>query len=113
MKLKSNEFKEFAVFLLLAFSAIAVFSIVLFGITGLRIIFGRVFISLPFYIILSKFEISESEQFIFAILLGLTVFPALVYILGLLISFMTAIILAFSALMLAAFALMKNKLKIN
>lgn len=103
----------FVVFLSLVFSTIIVFSFVLFGITGLRIIFGLIFISLPFYIMLSKFEISESEKLIFAILLGLTIFPSLVYILGLLISFRIAIILTFLALMLMAFALKKYKLKIN
>ncbi|MBI2658935.1 hypothetical protein HYX05_02415 [Candidatus Woesearchaeota archaeon] len=113
MKAKSDEFKMFVVFLSLVFSTIIVFSFVLFGITGLRIIFGLIFISLPFYIMLSKFEISESEKLIFAILLGLTIFPSLVYILGLLISFRIAIILTFLALMLMAFALKKYKLKIN
>jgi hypothetical protein len=82
---------------------------VLFGITGLRIVFGLVFISVPFYLILNKFKLPEGEKFVFSFLLGITMFPSLVYLLGLVISFRMAIALVFVFLMGIAIALRKYK----
>ncbi len=67
----------------------------LFGITGIRIVIGVIFVSLPFYLILNNFQLAEDEKSVFSVLLGLTIFPSLVYILGLLISFRIAIIIVF------------------
>ena len=100
----SNERKGFIIFLLIVVIIITVFSFALFGFTGIRIIFGIIFVSFPFYLILGNFELTDTEKFIFSILLGLTIFSSLVYILGLVISFRIAIILTFMILVIAAIA---------
>lgn len=88
---------------------ILIFSFTLFGITGIRIVFGIVFISLPFYLILNKFKFSQGEKFVFSILLGVTIFPSLVYLLGLIISFRIAIAVIFVILISLAIVLNKYK----
>ena len=90
-----NETKELIVFVLIVLLAAATFSYMLFGTTGIRVVAGIAFISLPFYIFLNRFELAEGEKFVFSILLGLTIFPSLVYILGLVVSFRLAIAAAF------------------
>lgn len=101
---------------LLAFSSIIVltigiFSFVIFGITGIRVFVGIIIISIPFYLILSNFELSESEKLIFSILLGLTIFPSLVYLFGLLTSFRISMVLVFAFFIIAALILKKYKNK--
>ena len=73
----------------------AAFSFSLFGMVGARVVLGIVFVSSPFYFILSNFELSEAENFVFSVLMGLTVFPSLVYALGLVVSFRAGIVVAF------------------
>ena len=109
METKNNELKELILFSSIALPAILIFSFVLFGITGMRVVLGIVFVSLPFYFILNNFELSQAEKFVFSILLGLTIFPSLAYIFGLLISFRIAILLAFIIFLAVAFVLTKYK----
>ena len=90
-----DETKEIVVFVLIMLLAAAIFSYVLFGITGARIVAGIALMSLPFYILLSRFELAEGEKFVLSILLGLVIFPSLVYILGLVVPFRAAIAAAF------------------
>ena len=97
MKIKSSEFREFIIFFSVVVLAALVFLFILFGMTGARVVLGIILISLPFYLILNGFDIGEGEKFIFSILLGLTIFPSLVYILGLVISFRIAIAVSFMA----------------
>lgn len=111
MNLKSSESKGLIVFLSIVIIAILVFSYFLFGVTGVRIALGIVFLSIPFYLILNNFGLEESEKFVFSILLGITIFPSLVYLLGLLISFRISIAAVFVALIAAGFALGKVKAK--
>ena len=105
----SNELKEFIIFLSIILTITLVFSFVLFGITGARIVFGIVFVSLPFYLMLNKLGIGEGEKFVFSALLGLTIFPALVYLIGLLASFKIAIVATFVLLLGGAIAFIKYK----
>lgn len=115
MSLKNIEAKELVIFLpVTALIAIA-FSFVLFGITGARVVLGLIFISFPFYFILNNFEIAEGEKFVFSVLLGLTAFPSLVYILGFTIPFKVSIAIVFIILIAIAIALkyIKPKNKIN
>ena len=102
-----TESKEFVVFLSIIILTALIFSFVLFGITGVRVVFGILLISLPFYFMFNTFELSESEKLVFSILLGLTIFPSLVYILGLVISFKASIIVVFAISLVIAFALNK------
>ncbi len=109
MELKNTETKELLVFVSIAILVVGIFSFVVFGLTGLRVFFGIVFISVPFYFILNNFELSESEKFVFSILLGLTLFSSLVYLLGLLVSFRMAIAVAFALFILADLLLRKYR----
>jgi len=88
-----------------------IFSYISFGITGIRVALGIAFVSLPFYIMLNKFELAEGEKFVFSALLGLTIFPSLVYLLGLVISFRMAIIISFFMFIIIAFIVRKYKFK--
>ncbi|MBI2660065.1 hypothetical protein HYX07_02795 [Candidatus Woesearchaeota archaeon] len=99
--------KDIHVFALVAALPILIFSYILFGMTGIRVALGIVFVSLPFYILLNKLELEEGEKFVFSALLGLTIFPSLVYILGFLISFRLAIAAAFIVFVGIAIAVIK------
>ena len=107
MNLKSEEFKEFIIFLSIVLLIILIFSFILFGVTGVRVFLGIIFMSIPFYFILNNFELSENEKFIFSLLLGITAFPSLVYILGFVISFRIAILIIFVLLVSISILLWK------
>jgi len=70
-----------------------------FGMTGARVGLGILFVSLPFYILLGAFSLSEGEVAVFSILAGFTLFSSVVYLLGLAISFRISILIAFAVLM--------------
>ncbi|MEK6946855.1 MAG: hypothetical protein AABX32_04575 [Nanoarchaeota archaeon] len=105
--------KGFAVFLLACLLVILIFSYALFGMAGLRVALGIIFVSLPFYFILNNFNLEEGEKFIFSLVLGITIFPSLVYALGFLISFKISITIAFIFLLIVAFTMPKIKKKPN
>ena len=107
LETKDSEFKGFIAFFGAALLIALVFSFVLFGITGIRVVLGIVFVSLPFYFILNNFKLEEGEKIIFSILLGLTIFPSMVYLLGFLISFRLSIIIVFAVLTIFAWLLRK------
>lgn len=91
--------------------AVLIFSFVLFGIAGARVVFGLLIASLPFYLILGSFNIAQGEKIVFSILLGLTLFPSLAYLLGFMVSFRIAIAIAFIVFIGMAVALKKFKTK--
>ena len=95
MNLKNNDLKDIVAFLSVVLLAMLIFSFVLFGITGVRVMLGIIFISAPFYFTLNNFELNEGEKSVFSALLGLTIFPSLAYILGLVMSFRIAIAATF------------------
>ncbi len=75
---------------------IALFFFFLFGFTGLRMAIGFLSIYiLAFFLILDKFELDFSEKIIFSLFIGLGIFPSIVYLLGLIISFKVAIAISF------------------
>ena len=111
MKIKSDEFKEFIIFFSIALLIALVFLFILFGMTGARVVLGIIFVSLLFYLILNRFEIEAGEKYVFSILLGLTLFPSLVYLLGLVISFRIAIAASFIAFAGTAVILWSRKSK--
>lgn len=79
----------------------------LFGMTGARVGFGIIFVSLPFYILLGAFNLSEGEIVVFSVLAGFTLFSSVVYLLGLAISFRISILIAFFMLMAIALVVRK------
>lgn len=87
------------------------FSFFVFGITGIRLVLGIILVSIPFYFILKNFRLTDSELFTFSLLLGLTIFPSLVYLLGFFVSFKLAIAFLFLFFILIALALWKYKKK--
>ena len=98
MSLKNSESMKTLLFFLIMLLIAAAFSFSLFGMVGARVVLGIVFVSSPFYFILSNFELSEGEKFVFSALMGLTIFPSLAYALGLIISFRAGIVVVFVAL---------------
>ncbi|MDP6548123.1 MAG: hypothetical protein QF917_04170 [Candidatus Woesearchaeota archaeon] len=108
MKL-SNDSKELVIFLSIIAVVIAIFSFALFGITGVRVFIGIVFMSLPFYLLLDNFKLTPGEKFVFSVILGITILPSLAFILGFVISFRLAILVIFIVLVIAAVALRKYK----
>ena len=99
------------IFLLVIALSVLVFSFVLFGTTGIRVVLGIIFVSLPFYLISNNFQIEQSEKHIFSILLGLTIFPSLAYLFGLVISFRIAIAASFIIFVGTAVILWSRKSK--
>ena len=64
---------------------VLLFTFALFGVTGLKTIFGVfLFFFLPFYLILDNFDLEKSEKIIFSFFIGIGVFSAFVYYLGML-----------------------------
>ncbi len=107
--MKLDNLKGFLIFVSIVALAIAIFFFVLFGIAGARLVLGIFFISLPIYLIINNFKLDEGEKIVFSILLGITLFPSLVYIFGLIISFRIAILITFIALIILAFVIKKYK----
>ena len=76
---------------------------------------GIVFFILPFYFLLNKLNLGEDEKLAFSFFIGAGIFPAIVYWLGIFISFKISIFITFISLIVVAFILNKyhkNK-KIN
>jgi len=109
MKLKDYFPKNLMIFLLVVILTITTFSFVLFGITGIRVVFGLILMWLPFYLILNHFEITAGERFVFSLILGVTLFPSIVFLIGFLISFRVAIAVTFLLLMAVFFLIKKYK----
>ena len=110
MKL-NEDLKTQLVFYSAVLLVILIFTFALFGMVGIRVALGIVFITLPFYLLLKKFDLIEGEKVLFSILLGITIFPSLTYIFGLVISFRIAIIVVFIVLIILVFILSKYKSK--
>ena len=104
MEQKNSGFMGNLIVFLIALLASLAFSYALFGITGARVVLGILFISSPFYLILSRVRLDEGEKLVFSVLMGLTLFPSLAYALGLVMSFRIGILVVFAALVMAGFA---------
>ncbi len=111
MKLKDYFPKELMMFLSVATPTIMIFSFVLFGITGSRVVLGIIIMWLPFYLILSHLDIALGERFVFSLILGVTLFPSIVFLIGFLISFRLSIAVTFLLLMAVFFLIRKYKKK--
>ena len=106
MKIKLDDRTTLGIIIVL----IALFSFIFLGFTGFKVIFGMLLVFfLPFYLILDNFNLSRSEKVIFSFFIGIGIFPAIVYWLGVLISFRLAIVVTFVLLILVGFILRKVK----
>lgn len=95
---------------------IALFSFIFLGFIGFKVIFGMLLVFfLPFYLILDNFSLSLGEKVIFSFFIGVGIFPAIVYWLGILMSFRLAILIAFVLLILAGVSVrrFRHKKQIN
>ena len=113
MNLKNNETKELLIFVFILGIVIGIFSFIAFGLAGIRVFAGIIFISLPFYFIFDSFELNEAEKFVFSMLAGITLFSGLACLLGLIMPFRISILIVFLALLLAAFIIRKFRRKKN
>ena len=107
MSFKISEHKELLSYFLVSLGITIIFAYALFVIAGIRILFGILFVSFPLYLILDNFDLNDGEKIVFALLLGITVFPSLAYALGLFISFKISIIIIFLLLLVVGFMLRK------
>ena len=102
----SNDIK-FSIFLGIII-ALAFFFIL--GITGLLValgfMIGYIFV---FYLILNNFELDMSEKIIFSFFISIGIFPSIVYLLGLVISFRIAIAVTFVLLIFIGYLIKKLK----
>ena len=91
---------------------IAIFSLKFLGFAGFKVIFGMLLVFLlPSYLILNNFNLERSEKLIFAFFLGIGLIPAIVYWLGVFMSFKLAIAVAFILFLAAGFLIKKIKKK--
>ena len=103
----SNDIK-FSIFLGIIIASAFFF---ILGITGLLVALGlMVGYIFVFYLILNNFELDMSEKIVFSLFIGIGIFPSMVYLLGLVISFRIAIAVTFVLLIFIGY-LMKKQLK--
>lgn len=107
----NDDLKQMLAFLSIVVAIVLIFLYALFGFSGIMAGISIIFVALPFYLILDKFKLEQGEKFLFSALLGLTVFPSLAYMLGLVVSFRMSIILSFFMFIIAAFIVRKYKIK--
>ena len=105
------EKKEFYTTSGIVFIALAIFLSVLFGFSGLKISIALLVIILPFFMLLDGFDIHQGEKAVFGTAMGVTVFPSLVYMLGLVISFKLSIFIVFIFVISSSFTIKKLKKK--
>lgn len=94
---------------------IALFSFIFLGFIGFKVIFGILIVFfLPFYLIFDNFNLSTGEKVTFSFFIGLGIFPAIVYWLGVFISFKLAVLIAFVLLIVIMFLVKRfRKVRIN
>lgn len=95
---------------LIILGLIALFSFVFLGFTGFKVLFGMLLVFfLPFYLILDNFNLSRSEKVIFSFFIGVGIFPAIAYWLGVFMSFRLAILVVFVFLVSVSILLKRFK----
>ncbi|HJO01993.1 MAG TPA: hypothetical protein QF458_03665 [Candidatus Woesearchaeota archaeon] len=104
----SNDIK-FSIFLGIIIASAFFF---ILGITGLLVALGlMVGYIFVFYLILNNFELDMSEKIVFSFFISIGIFPSIVYLLGLMMSFRIAIAVTFILLIFIAYLIKKLKKK--
>ena len=90
---------------------IALFSLFLFGFTGLKTIVGIFLLFfLPFYLILDNFDLRTDEKAIFSLFIGLGIYSSFVYLFGLVLgSIKISMIIVFVILIAVSFLIKRFK----
>ena len=99
-------------FVFFAAALVLAFFYFILGFSGMMTVLGiMLFFMLPFYLILDNFEIDQDEKIVFSFFIGVGIFPAIAYWLGMLISFRISIFVTFAILVAASFTIKKLKKK--
>ena len=89
-------------------AVILVFFFFILGFSGMMSVLGIILLFMvPFYLILDNFDLSQDEKIVFSFFIGVGIFPAITYWLGMLISFRLAILITFVILIVVGFVMRK------
>lgn len=89
-------------------AVILVFFYFILGFSGMMSALGIILLFIvPFYLILDNFDLSQDEKIVFSFFIGVGIFPAITYWLGMLISFRIAIFITFIVLIVAGYLVKK------
>lgn len=109
--MKIPDFKQTG-FALFAAALILAFFYFILGFSGMMTTLGIMLLfMLPTYLILNNFDLEQDEKIIFSFFIGIGIFPAIAYWLGMLISFRISIFIAFATLIAASFIIRKLRKK--
>lgn len=93
-------------FVFFAAALVLAFFYFILGFSGMMTVLGiMLFFMLPFYLILDNFDLEQDEKITLSFFIGVGVFPAIAYWLGMLISFRIAIFVTFAILVAASFTI--------
>ena len=85
-----------------------VFFYSILGFSGMMAALGIILLFIvPFYLILDNFDLGQDEKIVFSFFIGVGLFPAIAYWLGMFISFKIAIFITFIALLAVSFVARK------
>ncbi len=99
-------------FVLFAAALILAFFYFVLGFSGMMTVLGiMILFMLPTYLILNNFDLEQDEKIVFSFFIGIGIFPAIAYWLGMLISFRIAIFITFAILIATSFIIKKFKKK--
>ena len=91
---------------------ILVFFYFILGFSGMMAALGIILLFIvPFYLILDNFNLGQDEKIIFSFFIGVGIFPAIVYWLGMIISFRLAILITFAVLIVVGYLVRKVRKK--
>ena len=89
---------------------IAFWSLVLFGLPGVRLALGSILLFfVPAYLLLSRLALSIGEKIVFSLFLGFVLFASVAYWLGVIMPFRLAMGLSFGVLIAAGLFFRKRK----
>ncbi|MBI2576841.1 hypothetical protein HYV84_06500 [Candidatus Woesearchaeota archaeon] len=89
---------------------IGLWSLVLFGLPGVRLALGSILLFfVPAYLLLSRLTLSIGEKIVFSLFLGFVLFASVAYWLGVIMPFRLAIWFSFAILIGAGLFLRKRK----
>ena len=93
-------------------AVILVFFYFILGFSGMMAALGIILLFIvPFYLILDNFNLGQDEKIIFSFFIGVGIFPAIVYWLGMIISFRLAILITFAVLIVVGYLVRKVRKK--
>ena len=95
-------------FIGITLAVIMIFFYFILGFSGMMAALGIILLFIvPFYLLLDNFELSQDEKIIFSFFIGVGIFPAIAYWLGMIISFRIAIFITFAVLLVAGYLVRK------